>query len=359
MKKLICLILILASAVSLIACGNGEYEPEKSTAEESKVIMTYTLDSEKYEVRYELYRAIFLNYITNYDYKREGFFESDEGKAAVKEINEYFYGYTLDIYSALHLAKKIGYDPYGKDADASVAATIKEDVENSHFKGDHSAYRAFLKSINLNDSVQDLILRYNLAYQKITEHYMGTVDKDNPTDGMIEGSIKYTEEDVRAFYFGSDSVRVSIVKISHSLPINEVERIRDKLASKPTEKEALDYACSCTLSDPYDIYMGAVIGKNTADPIYFGEVMDEAFGLEVGETGRVHDITSGVKPIYWVLLRTEKDEDHFKECYSDIASAYLSERVGQIIAGVCDSLEASREIKDSFEGINHAEIKMQ
>ena len=93
-------------------------------------------------------------------------------------------------------------------------------------------------------------------------------------------------------------------------------------------------------------------------PMYFGDVMDEAFSLGIGEVGKVHEITSDIKAIYWVLIRTEKDDEHFTECYNDIASAFLSERIGQIISGVCDSLEASRDIDDAFASINHSEIKM-
>ena len=359
MKKLICLILALAAILSLVSCGGSKYPPVASTDEESKVIMTYSLDSEKYEVKYELYRAIFLNFITEYDYKKDGFFESEEGKAAVEKINEYFYSYTLDIYSTLHLAKKIGYDPYGADADSSVAELIKNDVDNYHFNGDYDAYLASLTAINLNYSVQDLLLRYNLAYEKITDYYCGTDDLDNPSLDMKPGAIEYTENDVRDFYFGDDSVRVSIIKISHDIPLAEVKTIRDKLASKSTEEDALAYASTCTLIDPYDIFMGAVIGKNTSDYIFYGDVVNEAFTLEIGETGAVHEISSNIDPIYWVLYRTEKSEDHFEECYEDIASAYLAERVGVIMGELCDSLEASREIKSFFEAINHAEIKMQ
>ena len=60
MKKLISLILALAAILSLISCGTSEYPSVDSTEEELRVIMTYSLDSEKYEVKYELYRAFFL-----------------------------------------------------------------------------------------------------------------------------------------------------------------------------------------------------------------------------------------------------------------------------------------------------------
>ena len=46
-KKLICLALILATALSLMACG-GSYEPVPSTDEEARVVMTFSYEGEKY-----------------------------------------------------------------------------------------------------------------------------------------------------------------------------------------------------------------------------------------------------------------------------------------------------------------------
>ncbi|MBQ8380379.1 MAG: hypothetical protein IJY18_00650 [Clostridia bacterium] len=359
MKKLLCLALALSLLFSLFSCGGAKYEPRESTEEEARVVMTYSIDGATYEVKYELYRAIFLNFISEYDYKKDGFFDTDEGKAAVDSVNETFKSLSADIYATLHLAKKIGYDPYSADADKAVSELIAEDVENEYFGGDYEKYLSELKNINLNYSTQDLILHYQLAYDKIVDYYKGTVDPDNPSTDMTEGALEYTEDDVRDFYFGESSVRVSIIKISHDLPLSEARVIRDKLAAMTDEKDALYYASSSTISDPYDVYMGAVIGRNSSDYVFYGDVMKEAFALGLNETGKVHDISSGVEPIYWVLYRTAKTEEHFLECYDDIADSYLSEKIGAILGGVTDSLKKSAETTEVFDSISHKEIEMK
>ena len=64
MKKLTSIVLIIAtlalSILSLASCTKNKYAPVESTAEEKKVVMTLSIDSDKYEVKYELYRALFL-----------------------------------------------------------------------------------------------------------------------------------------------------------------------------------------------------------------------------------------------------------------------------------------------------------
>ena len=64
MKKLTSIVLIIATLVlsilSLASCTKNKYTPVESTAEEKKVVMTLSIDSDKYEVKYEIYRALFL-----------------------------------------------------------------------------------------------------------------------------------------------------------------------------------------------------------------------------------------------------------------------------------------------------------
>ena len=61
LKKLLCLTLIFAAVLSLAACS-AKYEPVPSTEEEARVVMRFALDGKKYELKYELYRALFLTY---------------------------------------------------------------------------------------------------------------------------------------------------------------------------------------------------------------------------------------------------------------------------------------------------------
>ena len=61
MKKFTALLIIVTLLLSLISCGDEEYPPVQSSELEKQVVMTVEYDGEKYDVKYELYRALFLN----------------------------------------------------------------------------------------------------------------------------------------------------------------------------------------------------------------------------------------------------------------------------------------------------------
>ena len=61
MKKIIAFILLAASLFTLASCGDEDYPPVESSAVEAQVVMTIEFEEKKYDVKYELYRALFLS----------------------------------------------------------------------------------------------------------------------------------------------------------------------------------------------------------------------------------------------------------------------------------------------------------
>ena len=240
MKKIISAVLllsILTASFLFSACsGTKTYEPVPSTDEESRVVMRLSVDGDVYEVKYELYRALFLNCASDYENKGEGFFDTDEGKAALQKINETVISLCADIYASLHLSKDIGTDPFSGAVDNKILELIAEDVNNDHYKGDYEKYISDLASMNMNYAVQDLMLRYQIAYDAVLDYYTGSLDLDNPTEDMVEGALEYTKDDVRDFYNSEDCVRVSIITLNGKLPIEDVTKIRNNIASKPASQ---------------------------------------------------------------------------------------------------------------------------
>ena len=175
---------------------------------------------------------------------------------------------------------------------------------------------------------------------------------------MEEGAIKYTEQNVRDFYFGNDCVRVSVITVNHALSLADAQRIRDNVAAKATVTDALNYAISATISDPSDIYNGVVIGKESVDYVFYGDVKSAAFSLAVGEASEVIEISRDIDSSWWILYRTEKSEEHFTECYEEIASAYVSQKIGEILRDVKDGLTESLTETDEYKNLDHTEISM-
>ena len=62
MKKLLSLLIIIATLLSLFGCGK-KYPEVKSTAEEDRVVITLEADDKKYEIKYFSNGIDFLAYL--------------------------------------------------------------------------------------------------------------------------------------------------------------------------------------------------------------------------------------------------------------------------------------------------------
>ena len=105
MKRIIALLLVLASVLTLSACK--KYKPVESSEEEARTVMTLSLDGKTYEVKYELYRALFLNYKTEIDGGNPDVWTSEGKSEYVERINSLIIDKITDIYAAFAICEKI------------------------------------------------------------------------------------------------------------------------------------------------------------------------------------------------------------------------------------------------------------
>ena len=363
MKKIVSVLLLLCTLLSLAACG-AKFDPVPSTEEEKEVLMTFELEGEKYELRYELYRALFLNHSKEYDGGNKEFWNTAESSDAKAELDEKIINLSLDIFSALHLCKKIGYDPYSLDADDKIEEYIKQSVEGDvvvGFDGDYDAYLAHLKDLNMNYSVQALMYRYAIAYDKIVTYYRGTDDLDNPTPDMKEGALKYTEADVRDFYNSDASARISTITFNADyISRDSVQERRDRIAGFDTEAGALGYAVQFAdpMGDPEDILRGTIVGKNSMDTAYYADVAKAAFELPGGATSDVILVNTEIANEYWIVYKMEKSAEYLNENFDTIEDVYVSHRIGEIIAAAKDSLASSVKHTDAYSELERSKISM-
>ena len=363
MKKLIALMLILATLILAVGCKKDKYPEIKSTKEEARVMMSFEVDGDKYEMKYELYRALFLNFSQHYDKGDKSFWDNEDSKDELAEINTKISNYALDIFATLHLAKKIGFDPYSDEAEKTIREYITESVEGSDellgFGGDYDAYIDSLAAANMNYSVHKLILRYSIAYEKVIEYYTGTKDPSNPTENK-DGSLKYDRDSVDDFYNSEDAVRVSRVIINATAKTYEqAKAIRDQIAACSTTDEILDIAVRSTATIDSDVTDGILIGTYTLDEAYYKNATDVAFALGSGETSEVITVVTDSEYEYWVLYGREKTDAHFNECYEDIESAYISQQIGKDINSVKMALRNSATETDTYKNLKHSEVKMK
>lgn len=364
MKKIISLLLCILMLISAVGCKKEKYPEIKSTAEEARVVMTFKLGDEKYEMKYELYRALFLNYSEKYDNGDKAFWNSPESGNALAELNEKIVESALDIFSTLHIAKKIGFDPYSKEAENKIAEYIETSVEGdgdtiTGFGGDYDAYLASLKASNMNYSVQKLLLRYSIAYDKIIEHYEGISNENNPTENE-EGAIKVTREDVLNFYNSDSAVRVSPITINATyITYSRANEIRNSIASAESASMALNIAIGSTTSIPSDILDGVVIGTHSLDSIYYKDITEAALSLGENETSEVIYVATDIGKEYWILYGREKSAEHFESNYEHIKGVYISQKIGEIIDSAKKQLKDSLTETDSYKNLKHSEISMK
>ena len=358
MKKLLSLLLVLTLVLSLLACS--KYEPVMSTDEEREVIMTLSLDGEEYQVRYELYRALFLNYKSVVDGGDASVWTGSAKDEYIKKINELIVDYAAEIFSAIHLCETVvGYDLYSSDADDRVEAMVVESIEGGDGTmghGTYEAYLAFLKAQNLKYSVQDLIFRYYLALAKIDEYFVGDTESDGVTDGDAAlPALPVSLQTVREFYYSDNCARAFYSYFALTTQKN-LSIFRDKLASAAKNGKA----AVLEVAKPESIWDEIFLAKHAYND-EFNDIKERIFSLPAGEVSEVIKVDStGDATIdgYYVLYSIEKNEDDFINNYSDIKLAYLSEKMGSELASRKATLKSAVSYKDAYGTLVHSNIAM-
>jgi hypothetical protein len=374
MKKIIALLLVLASIFAFSSC---KYKPVESTEEESRTVMTLSLDGKTYEVKYELYRAFFLTYKSQVDGGNADVWTSENKAEYVERINNIILDRITDIYAAFALCERIGFDIYSKDVEKEIKEYVKTSVEGGSYGSktmqgyeSYDDYLSALKSANLNYSVQTLMFRYAIAIDAIDAHYIGTASADDVNYDITLGTLTFSRDDVKAFY-NSDScakvLRASFQKIIYYTPYETAIALRDKLvsaaASAQTPQEKDDAVLNAIIKSGYfsnaaEIENGYVIGKYNLERTYYGDMTDAVFSVAEGEVTDPISIVTDEEDTYYVIYRTYKSDEHFEANYESIKYVYLRNCVGKITYEIAEALKSSATFSDYLININHSEIGM-
>lgn len=364
MKKTSIIALILLLVTVLSSCGS-KYEPVPSTEEESKVVMTLTYEDKTYDVKYELYRALFLANRPTVDGGDDSVWSGENKDEYINRINGIILERVSDIYACLHLASKIGEDVYSSEYEDTINEYIRisiEGGENITGHGSYDAYLADLKKNGMNYSVGVLLLRYSLAYDKILNYYIGG-------DDVLEedGKLEFTKEDVESFYFGDESVRVLSAFIQEGIRTDaQMEQFRDSMNSVSSDLEVAYYIIGNTSVTASDIIIdgkisGTVFGKHSFDPVYYAEYTEAAFALSTGEVSpviRLDGMSDSYSDGYYVIYCLEKTQEHFDRCYDSIEAEYKNNKVGEMIDTIKAEMLTTATFTEAGKAIQHAEISM-
>ena len=379
MKKLIALLLLISSLLCIVSCKKEkEYQPVESTDEEATTVMILTIDGDQYAVRYELYRALFLNYKSTVDGGNPDVWSGENKENYVREIDEIIIDRITEIYSAFAVCKRIGFDLYSDEVEDKIRENIRISVEGGSYGSStiqgydsYEDYLAALKTANLNYSVQVLLFRYAIAIDAIDTYYIGTADSDDVDINLTVGKIEYTREDVKSFYDSDDCVRVlraSFQSLISYTPKEDADKLSQRLKEAAESEEALEdkeqavfaaIMSSGRFSSVSEVRSGYVIGKYNLERSYYGEMTDAAFSLDIGEVSDGIHIVTDAEDSYYVLYRTDKTDAHFDENYESIKYVYLMNYVGKILHDAALELEQSVKYSEFLLEIDHSAIAMK
>lgn len=372
MKRIIAGILLVTVILTTLVACKKRYEPVESTEEEARAVMTLTLGENEYEVRYELYRALFLTYKSEIDGGNADAWSGDEGQKYIDKINERILRELGEIFAVFELCQRIGYDLYSKEVEKQIEEMIRVSVEGGSygdgyyegFGGDYDAYLASLSEMYHNYSTSVLMLRYQIGVEALEAHYIGEVVAVGEDGQLTDGAIKYTFDKVRAFYESEASVRVLQTYVPEEIsytPKEMAEEIRlDVIEAAKSGDDAVKIMMinRGTPTAVGELEYGVLVGRHSLSREYRA-LADAAFDLPphgVSEVIETYSVLDGRR--FYVVYRADKPDEFFEENYAEAVTVYLYDAIGETLATIAGELTKGVGYADAYGEINHAEITM-
>ena len=368
-KSAIAVVLIIASLFSLFACKKSKYEPVKSTEEENTVVMRLKYNDNTYDVKYELYRAFFLNYKSEIDGGDSSVWTGENKEYYIEKINDVIIDKICYIYSALELASQCGINMYSSDVEDQIEEYIRMSVEGDlalgvEGYGDYNAYLEALKRDNLNYQAQVLLYRYSIAVDKIQSHFIGNLTEEGVDIDTVNGKLTYTIDEVKTFYYSDDCLRImrAYINSDYFTPdeaAEKAERMRNKIISATASGDnivALTIVQNST-SSMADVEKG-VLAKHNLNKMYYSALTDAAFSLEPFGVSEIIPISDTLGSGLYVLYRAEKSDEHFTKYYNYIVYTYLTELIGTKHEDCADKLADNVTFTQEYYNIIHSAISM-
>ena len=362
---------MLLSVLLLAGCNGNFYEPVPSTQEEATTVMILKIGDKTYEVKYELYRALFLNFKSEVDGGDESVWSGADKDKYISEIEQIILDYATDIYATFYLAESVGINPYSDEIGREVNEYINASVEGGTVNGStyegYESYEKYLEKLtelHLNYSVQSLLFRYSVVMDRLDEHYLGDYIDGEINEGDKGGALPLTEQLVRDFYNSDGCVRVIRTYVSESMSEdpNRPQYVRDAIAAvaagggeESVRNAMISYGALIPI---HEMENGYIVGKYNLDESFFGKMVDAAFELEVGEVSEVVTVHDGLEYYHYIIYRAEKSDEHFDANYSSIAYIYLKNEVGKSLNDAAKTMTDAVVRTEFLKNLSHSEISM-
>ena len=349
MKRIIALLFSFLLLFSVAGCKDKKYEPQKSTEEESRVMMCLRYGGSTYDVRYELYRAFYLNLRSDYP---DGSL-SDEEK---EELEEKILRQIYHLYATIAMCESLEYDLYSADTEQRIEDFITVSVEGGYLGstyiegyGSYEAYLASLKELNMNYAVQTLIFRYSIAKSLIDEYYRSE-------NGIYDD---VTREDVEAFYLGENTGRYLALYLSkENFTYERALEISETLSAESDEDAVFSKMVNYSAMNLETLRAGQIITPYNLDSLTYASLTDAALALSEGEVSSPVALYNSQNDGYIILYKADKSADHLNENYDSIVEEYVNDKSGQQLAEIYQSMTESVTFYPIYETLDRESIQM-
>ncbi len=345
MKKILAVFLIVASLVTLASCGNF-YAPVESTEREASVVMTFEIDGVRYDMKYEMYRAFFLNFKSKVDGGDNSVWQGENKETYIAEIDEIIADAALEIFSVFALCRSSGISTSSTSFGKTVNNYINESIEEYE---SYDAYLAHLKENNANYSFQKLLIEYGVARALLEEDYIG-VSAFEDFVGSTSGEIKYTEEEVKAFYDSEECVRVLRLLVAEK---SRAEQLKERMAAASSDSAVAYIVGGNGLADGGEVENGFTLGKYNLNTQVYGDTASIAFATSIGGVSEVFRAGG----LYSVIYRMNKNDEHFQNNKDEITFIYLSNKLGEMLHSKSESATPPKKTA-FYDSIVHSLISM-
>ena len=360
----ICLVAILCPCLllSLISCGEGYYDPIKSSSLER----TTVLKTEDHEVNYELIRYVFMSRIGEFDKGDRSLWEGDGADDLWKKAFDAILPEILEIYATFDICTAWGIDPYGDNIDTVVEEYIKADIDGGYVSGQYiegvgsvANYKESLKAMYCTDAVRRLYYRYSACLASLYSYIV---------ENRAEGTVTVSDADLQAYLVEGNYAHINRIYIpflnqpgsnfaeKRQSAYNVISRLRDKLLLASSYEEMVrvgfinSYSTSGALVDYEQAEYGLWLGVNTTDKTYNKELYDTIFSIQAGEISDIIETDTG----FYVVYGMEKGTDpmatpRLKELVTNL---YVEEMYSKQIFDKVTVLQGEITYKNIFEELN-------
>lgn len=299
-KSIICL-LLLAVMFTGSSCKD-EKKILESSKEETSAVMTIN----GFDVPYEIYRYVALNYKAQYEQgQTKDVWLGESGQALLAELNKNVNDTLSRMYTTMVLCRE-----YGINIDDELitdSVDVQMDAIYEGYEYDYEAYDAAISAHNMNDGVYRFIIRNEVLTEELFNAMIG------------RGEIS-TDEAYLADLFDSDEfirVKQILVAADNGNTEEENEERAQELLAMVNNGADFD---TLVQEQGQDLYMfnnndGYYMMKGS----YYKEFEDTAFSLAVGEVSGIVKTPAG----YSIIKRYEKDADYIAANFDSLAQTYF------------------------------------